>query len=189
MGVGRFRFSPRPRFLTEDNLCLRIITDLSVFSSGLTVSKPSEAFGFGKQEPSHNLGFDFLMTLFSATPGLATDKLKAVLELVWKSAEAKGTPGSSSHMTRRSLSRTGKMTINILSLSCLNRSSRFAQGREVRAPAHGAAHPFPTSGGVTNLRRANVLYSRSWQAQYRCGQGGDRTPLAKAFVAIQRRGC
>src|SRR5258707_11827487 len=32
-------------FLSEENLCVRILTDLSVYSSNLSISKPSESFG------------------------------------------------------------------------------------------------------------------------------------------------
>lgn len=81
-------------FLAEENLCIRLITDLSVFSTSLAVSAPSETLGFDTgQLEQRRLTFDFLMTFFDAQPGLIVDKLKAVLELVWNTAHKKGITG------------------------------------------------------------------------------------------------
>lgn len=81
-------------FLDETNICVRLITDLSVFSSSLSISKPSESFGFNASSSSPRaLDFDFLMDVFEATPGLTADKLKAVLEMVWSAADQRGTKG------------------------------------------------------------------------------------------------
>jgi hypothetical protein len=81
-------------FLSEHNLCTRIITDLSVFSSLLSIAQPVAGMGFvaSESEP-RSLSFQFLMTVYDATPGLASDKLKAVLELVWAVAKNKGRRG------------------------------------------------------------------------------------------------
>lgn len=81
-------------FLTETRLCVRIITDLSVFSSSLALVGPGPSLGFSPpQKTVRRLDFDFLMTVFEASPGLTVDKLKAVLDLVWKAAEARGVKG------------------------------------------------------------------------------------------------
>ena len=81
-------------FLNEQNLCLRLITDLSAFSSSLSASAPSTAIGFdAKAHETRSLDFDFLITLFEAQPGLMVDKLKAVLELVWAAAKKRAIKG------------------------------------------------------------------------------------------------
>lgn len=84
-----------PSFLTEENLCNRLITDLSIFSSSLSVATGrAEGLGFDVgQRERRTLGYDFLMACFDAQPGLMADKLKGVLELVWKAAERKGVKG------------------------------------------------------------------------------------------------
>ncbi len=81
-------------FLSETNLCIRLLTDLSVFSSSLNLAKSADVLGFAA--PSQELlsmDFEFLTKTFSATPGLTSDKLKAVLELVWHAASARGIQG------------------------------------------------------------------------------------------------
>jgi hypothetical protein len=81
-------------FLSEENLCLRLITDLSVFSSGLSVSKVAKSLGFGTGSPTPTtLDFNFLLAVYDATPGLSSDKLKAVLEMVWNAAQERGSKG------------------------------------------------------------------------------------------------
>jgi hypothetical protein len=81
-------------FLTEDNLCTRLITDLSVFSSSLLVASRPSTLGFHTvEQEQRTLSYDFLLTYFEACPGLTTDKLKAVLELVWETAQKKGVKG------------------------------------------------------------------------------------------------
>ncbi len=81
-------------FLNEDNLCLRLITDLSVFSSHLTMSRKAEGFGFTPEsETRFQLDFDFLSQIFTSTPGLTADKLKAVLSIVWNAAKDRGIHG------------------------------------------------------------------------------------------------
>jgi hypothetical protein len=81
-------------FLSEQNLCIRLLTDLSVYSASLAVSGRSQTFGF-KAEMSEQwtLTFEFLGTLFQGQPGLTVDKLKAVLEFVWQAADRRGVKG------------------------------------------------------------------------------------------------
>lgn len=81
-------------FLSEENVCIRLITDLAVYSGSLTVSGPNNSFGFQPQagEPL-SLSFAFLLTLFRGQPGLMVDKLKAVLEFVWEAAKKQGIKG------------------------------------------------------------------------------------------------
>jgi AAA+ ATPase superfamily predicted ATPase len=72
--------------MSEERMAIRILTDLSVFTSGLTVeAKTRRAAGF-VYEPSNKretLSHHVLLRLFSETPGLVSDKLKYVLEQVW----------------------------------------------------------------------------------------------------------
>ncbi len=81
-------------FLSERNLCLRLLTDLSLYSSTLTVSVAAHGLGFeaGERE-RRSLDFGFLWTFLEAQPGLMVDKLKAALELVWANASKKGAKG------------------------------------------------------------------------------------------------
>jgi len=78
--------------VSEEMLCIRIISDLSAIVSSFTVYE-SEKRGIGfvptTEKIPINLGFDVLTNVFKSTPGLPSDKLKAVLELVWKSVEGK----------------------------------------------------------------------------------------------------
>jgi hypothetical protein len=80
-------------FLSEENLCVRLLTDLSVFSSGLTLSKQSESFGFAPSAPASAIDFNFLWMTLQATPGLTSDKLKATIDIVWKAAQKRSSRG------------------------------------------------------------------------------------------------
>lgn len=81
-------------FLSETNLCVRLLTDLAVFTSCLSVESSDGTLGFdtGRRERAA-LSFDFLITYFQSQPGLVADKLKATLELVWSVARSKGAKG------------------------------------------------------------------------------------------------
>ncbi|NLF09344.1 MAG: ATP-binding protein [Pirellulaceae bacterium] len=80
-------------FLSESNLCLRLLTDLAVFTSCLSVESQDGTFGFNVEKIKRSLSFDFLLTHFESQPGLTVDKLKSTLELVWPVAKSKGTRG------------------------------------------------------------------------------------------------
>lgn len=81
-------------FLSEGNLCVRLLTDLSVFTSSLSIAAPDGTFGFDiGQQSKQSLSFEFLMTYFESQPGLTVDKLKATLEFVWKVANARNAKG------------------------------------------------------------------------------------------------
>ncbi len=73
--------------LSEQNLATRLLTDISVVTSSLInrswrTSKP----GFLSQTDlfEERLSFDTLAGVYDQTPGLVSDKLKRVLELVWE---------------------------------------------------------------------------------------------------------
>ncbi|MBN1590738.1 MAG: ATP-binding protein [Pirellulales bacterium] len=81
-------------FLSETNLCVRLLTDLAVFTSSLSIGKPDGTLGFDtKQNRQQSLSYDFLSTYFAAQPGLMVDKLRATLEFVWEVARERGTQG------------------------------------------------------------------------------------------------
>ncbi len=70
--------------VTEGNLAIRILTDLSVVTSSLVVAKTEKvATGFegATSEVEHKLDFAALVRLYEETPGLVADKLKRVLEV------------------------------------------------------------------------------------------------------------
>ena len=73
--------------INEERMALRLMTDLAVITSSIVVEEHESAgMGFGGK-PKHEalrLDFDIMAQSFRATPGLVSDKLKAVLELVWR---------------------------------------------------------------------------------------------------------
>lgn len=72
--------------VSENNLALRLITDLAVVTSSLTLSigtKAGTGFGAADKEIIQPVNFSFLVRMYEDAPGLVTDKLKHVLEFVW----------------------------------------------------------------------------------------------------------
>jgi hypothetical protein len=72
--------------ISEDNLATRLLTDLSVVTSSLVLTSEQASKYFGKDEKTPKqtaLNYQFLSKIYAQTPGLASDKLKAVLETVW----------------------------------------------------------------------------------------------------------
>lgn len=81
--------------LTEDNLATRLLTDLSVVTSSLVIdTRESRQPGFSAQRSliEETLNYQVLKAIYVSTPGLVSDKLKRVLELVWQ-ALSKGGKG------------------------------------------------------------------------------------------------
>ena len=82
--------------ISEDNIVKRLLADLSVVTSSITVGKEEfRRVGFmGDTESVElKLNYDTLLQAYGQTPGLVSDKLKFVLELAWdllKRSEAKG---------------------------------------------------------------------------------------------------
>ena len=69
--------------ISEDTLAVRLITDLAVVTSAITVADDVRVqIGFSKSEVTTTLNFATLSRIFAEAPGLIADKLKAVLELV-----------------------------------------------------------------------------------------------------------
>jgi hypothetical protein len=71
---------------TETALAQRILADLSLITSSLTVEGHQQnPPGFAAGEPRRApLSHDVLASVYSATPGLISDKIKATLEFAWK---------------------------------------------------------------------------------------------------------
>jgi len=72
--------------LTEESIATRLYTDLSPITSPIVVSKKQiNRIGFASQPVTREetLGYQQLRLIYEHTPGLALDKLKAVLESAW----------------------------------------------------------------------------------------------------------
>lgn len=72
--------------VSEANLALRIITDVSVVTSSFSLQTGEQTnMGFGSQPSAlvQPVNYTFLSKMYEQQPGLVTDKLKAVLEFVW----------------------------------------------------------------------------------------------------------
>lgn len=67
--------------VSEDALATRLLADLSVVSSSITVAHRG-VLGFGQEPEPVALDYSTLVEIYEATPGLVADKLKRVLELV-----------------------------------------------------------------------------------------------------------
>lgn len=82
-------------FVDEKNLSTRLLTDLSLFTSTLTLKQVASPVGFEHRPRHKNAPIDFgvLWRLFDQQPGLIVDKLKATLEFVWKAIESIGSRG------------------------------------------------------------------------------------------------
>ena len=73
--------------VSEDNMAIRLCTDLSPITSGVVIEiEKVRDMGFkaGAQEVQHTLGYQALMDLYDSIPGLAIDKIKGVLEVAWE---------------------------------------------------------------------------------------------------------
>lgn len=67
--------------VSETSLATRLLTDLSLVSSQMTIGETFGA-GFAGQSTPATLTFPALATIYEQTPGLPADKLKAVLRIV-----------------------------------------------------------------------------------------------------------
>ena len=80
--------------VSEETMAIRLMTDLSVVTSSLVVERSEELIGFtGKTKLERTLNFHTLTNIFNNTPGLVADKLKNVLEIVWRALSAHGARG------------------------------------------------------------------------------------------------
>ena len=72
--------------LNEQNISTRLLTDVSVLTSGLVIGQTEQrGIGFTQDAETQDLHLNFqtLMGIYDQTPGLPGDKLKNVLEVVW----------------------------------------------------------------------------------------------------------
>lgn len=82
--------------ISEEIFAERLLTDLSVFSSALKIKgKKVKAIGFNATSSSGEIPLNYatLRGIFDATPGLVSDKLRGIIELVAGLAQAAGVSG------------------------------------------------------------------------------------------------
>ena len=76
--------------ISEENIAIRLLTDLSVITSGIKIPVSNSRLNVGfiprETEDSQRifLNFDTLYYIYNNTPGLTEDKLKYVLEYAWE---------------------------------------------------------------------------------------------------------
>ncbi len=71
----------------EDRLATRLLTDLAAATSGIEVTSGRGAIGFGRTGSGTRyeaLDYNVLRGLYDQTPGLVSDKLKRVFDVVWE---------------------------------------------------------------------------------------------------------
>jgi len=81
--------------VSEEIIATRLITDLATVTSGIVLNKVTRAsIGFGAASKTVGLAltYDLLMKAYAGTPGLVSDKLKAVLQLAWSAITSTKNP-------------------------------------------------------------------------------------------------
>lgn len=87
--------------VSEETLAQRILADLSVATSGIKVKRTINQQGFSQASfEEKTLGHATLMEIYKSTPGLVSDKIKAVMEFVWFCVSQCGVRGLFLHMMR-----------------------------------------------------------------------------------------
>lgn len=82
--------------VSEESMAIRLLTDLTVVTSSIVITtetRPGIGIGSKDETSQRTLNFDTLLGLYQDTPGLAADKLKAVLETVWNYLRGQGKRG------------------------------------------------------------------------------------------------
>ena len=77
---------------SEGRLALRLMADLALVTSSIVLDREeSSSMGFlpEVQCVDRTLDFETMAGLYKHTPGLVSDKIKAVLEFVWRSMQSK----------------------------------------------------------------------------------------------------
>lgn len=72
--------------ITEENLAIRLMTDLSIAAANVPIPVAKQPPGFRSYQPDFEtvlLSFDGLVDVYRQTPGLVADKVRAVLEYTW----------------------------------------------------------------------------------------------------------
>ena len=78
--------------VSEQNLAVRILADLSPIVSSFTLTEvDKKVIGFKRmgERSEIKLTFPVLMSIYNTTPGLETDKLKNVLQIIWDTVKSK----------------------------------------------------------------------------------------------------
>lgn len=72
--------------LSEDNIVIRLIADLSVVTSQVVIHEEDvRPLGFvPSQKEQTRLDYNLMLAVYNSTAGLVSDKLKAVLEFAWR---------------------------------------------------------------------------------------------------------
>lgn len=78
--------------VSEESLALRILADLSVIGSRMTL-REQDGVGFAGVARATTLGFATLRRIYAETPGLVSDKLKSVLEVLCAATAGEGKRG------------------------------------------------------------------------------------------------
>ena len=79
--------------ISEDNIAVRLLTDLSVITANLAVATERvPGMGFAAPDGSREIKLDYrtLSGIYAGTPGLAHDKLKSALEFAWQAMTREG---------------------------------------------------------------------------------------------------
>jgi hypothetical protein len=80
--------------VSEEMLATRLLTDLSVVTSSIVLTKPAQTIGFSKAGTQKtSLNYEQLMHMYRTRPGLVSDKLKSILEFVWECLKDHGIKG------------------------------------------------------------------------------------------------
>jgi hypothetical protein len=81
--------------VTETTLATRLLTDLSVVTSSITIGeRPTVGFApRAESELPNTLTYSALATIYESIPGLVLDKLKGILEFVWPYLDGVGRKG------------------------------------------------------------------------------------------------
>ena len=83
--------------VSEETMAVRLCTDLAPVTSGVVVAVDEvrrAGFAAPVEEIPRTLGYRELIEIYGRTPGLALDKLKAVLELAWRAlSKSRDIPG------------------------------------------------------------------------------------------------
>lgn len=82
--------------ITEERICIRLMTDLSLITSNIVIGEEVvRGIGFAPtvRRAQRTLDFNTLDALYQRTPGLASDKIRNVLELSWSCLEQTGARG------------------------------------------------------------------------------------------------
>lgn len=81
--------------VSETTIVQRLLADLSVVTSAMTMREmvPPKGFSVSAEQAEKPLTFAGLFSMYDTQAGLASDKLKAVLEFVWKGLSNFGVKG------------------------------------------------------------------------------------------------